>query len=77
MQGVKRRPFSFGTQRTIANVVAFKGNPVFDTSKPDVTPLKLLSFPKLALPRCESYTSLTDRLKLAYAACLDGQRHAA
>lgn len=71
MQGVKRRPFSFRTQRTIANVVAFKGNPVFDTSKPDVTPLKL------AWLGCESYTSLTDRLKLAYPACLDGQRHAA
>lgn len=62
---------------SIAGVVGFRGQLVFDTSKPDGTPRKLLNVQKLESLGWKARTSLLDGLKRAYAAYLDGQRRAA
>ena len=50
----------------IADIVGFKGRLVFDLSKPDGTPRKLLDSSRLAALGWRSRTSLRDGLKKAY-----------
>jgi GDP-L-fucose synthase len=52
---------------TIADVVGFKGDIVFDASKPDGTPRKLLDVSKLASLGWIAKTSLRDGIARAYA----------
>ena len=59
----------------VADVVGFKGELVFDGSKPDGTPQKLLDVSKLAAQGWRATTSLLDGVHLAYADFLS--RHGA
>jgi GDP-L-fucose synthase len=52
----------------IANVVGFKGTIVFDTSKPDGTPRKLLDVSRLTRLGWKPSVSLRNGLDLAYGA---------
>ena len=51
---------------TIMDVVGFEGNIVFDASKPDGTPRKLLSVDRLEQLGWRARVSLRDGIKLAY-----------
>ena len=51
---------------TVARVTGFKGNLVFDASKPDGTPRKLMDVSRLKSLGWEAQTSLEDGLRLAY-----------
>lgn len=51
---------------TIAEVVGFKGNVTFDTSKPDGTPRKLLDVSRLQQLGWQASISLEDGLRNAY-----------
>jgi GDP-L-fucose synthase len=51
---------------TIADVVGFKGQIVFDTSKPDGTPRKLLDVSRLKAMGWSPRVSLKEGIKLAY-----------
>lgn len=51
---------------SIAEVTGYKGNVVFDTSKPDGTPRKLLDVSKLKALGFEAKISLKEGLKLTY-----------
>ncbi len=51
---------------TVARVTGFKGNLVFDASKPDGTPRKLMDVSRLKSIGWEAQTSLEDGLRLAY-----------
>ena len=51
----------------VADVVGFSGELVFDSSKPDGTPQKLLDVSKLAAQGWQATTSLPDGVRLAYA----------
>ncbi len=53
--------------QTIAEVVGFKGEIVYDASKPDGTPRKVLAVDKLTQLGWQSRTTLKDGLALAYA----------
>jgi GDP-L-fucose synthase len=53
--------------RLIAEVVGYRGEIVFDTSRPDGTPRKLLDVSKLAALGWQAKTPLRDGLKVAYA----------
>jgi GDP-L-fucose synthase len=53
---------------TVMDVVGFKGRIVFDASKPDGTPRKLLDVERLAKLGWRARTSLRDGIHLAYAA---------
>jgi GDP-L-fucose synthase len=51
---------------TVMDVVGFKGRIVFDTSKPDGTPRKLLDVSRLASMGWRSRTELRDGIRAAY-----------
>lgn len=55
----------------VARTVGYTGKIVFDTSKPDGTPRKLLDVGKLAKAGWRASTSLEDGMKLAYQAYLN------
>lgn len=57
--------------RVVARTVGYTGEIVFDTSKPDGTPRKLLDVGKLARLGWQASTSLEDGMKLAYRAYLN------
>ena len=52
---------------TVMDVVGFEGEIVFDASKPDGTPRKLLNVDRLRALGWQSETSLRDRIAKAYA----------
>jgi len=52
--------------RTVADVVGYPGKIVFDTSKPDGTPLKLLDISRLSVLGWKAKTSLREGLGKAY-----------
>jgi GDP-L-fucose synthase len=52
---------------TVAEVVGFRGKIVFDSSKPDGTPRKLLDVKRLSAMGWKAKVSLRDGLALAYA----------
>ena len=56
--------------RLVADVVDYKGEIAFDTTRPDGTPRKLLDVSCLEGLGWRAKTSLTDGLKQAYAAYL-------
>jgi GDP-L-fucose synthase len=62
--------------RVVAQTVGYTGEIVFDTSKPDGTPRKLLDVGKLAQLGWRATTSLEDGLKRAYQAFLREQQPA-
>lgn len=51
---------------TVMDVIGFKGKIVFDTSKPDGTPRKLLDVSRMANLGWKAKTSLRDGIALAY-----------
>jgi GDP-L-fucose synthase len=53
--------------RTVADVVGFRGEIVYDTSKPDGTPRKLLDVTRLSAMGWKAKVSLREGLKKAYA----------
>jgi len=53
--------------KTVMNVVGFKGEIVFDASKPDGTPRKLLNVDRLRSLGWQSETSLHDGIAKAYS----------
>jgi GDP-L-fucose synthase len=53
--------------RTVADVVGYRGKIVFDTSKPDGTPRKLLDVSRLSARGWKAKTSLREGLGKAYA----------
>jgi len=57
--------------RVVANTVGFAGEIVFDSTKPDGTPRKLLDVSKLAKTGWHASTSLNEGMKLAYQAFLE------
>jgi len=58
---------------TVAEVVGFQGNLVFDTSKPDGTPRKLLDVSRLTELGWKARTTLREGTKKAYADFLKGE----
>jgi len=52
---------------TVMSVVGFKGGIVFDSSKPDGTPRKLLDVSRLKEFGWQAHTNLQEGIKLAYA----------
>lgn len=56
---------------TVMDVVGFKGNIVFDHTKPDGTPRKLLDVSRLAGLGWQARTSLSDGIAMAYAGYLE------
>lgn len=56
--------------RVVAKTVGYTGEIVFDPTKPDGTPRKLLDVSKLAKTGWRATTSLDEGMKLAYAAFL-------
>ena len=52
---------------TVMSVVGFAGNIVFDASKPDGTPRKLLNVDKLKELGWQAHTSLKDGIAKAYS----------
>ena len=56
--------------RTVAEVVGFRGKIVFDTSKPDGTPRKLVDVSRLSAMGWTAKVSLREGLEKAYAAFL-------
>jgi GDP-L-fucose synthase len=57
--------------RLVGEVVGFRGRIVFDASKPDGTPRKLLDVSKLRALGWQASTPLPDGLRRAYAAYLE------
>lgn len=57
---------------TVMKVVGFEGEIVFDASKPDGTPRKLLSVDKLKALGWKAKTGLREGIELAYHDFLDG-----
>ena len=62
--------------RTVAKVVGFEGELVFDTSKPDGTPRKLLDVSRLRAMGWSPRIGLEEGLANAYAWFLDNQERA-
>jgi GDP-L-fucose synthase len=58
---------------TIADVVGFKGNIVFDSTKPDGTPRKLLDLTKINSYGWKSKTFLKEGIIMAYNDFLGGK----
>ncbi len=58
--------------RAVADTVGYRGDLVFDASRPDGTPRKLLDVSRLDRLGWHATTSLRDGLKLAYADFLAG-----
>ncbi|MBE0435391.1 MAG: GDP-L-fucose synthase [Methylomicrobium sp.] len=58
---------------TVAKVVGFAGEIVWDTSKPDGTPRKLMDVSRLARLGWEAQTPLEEGLRLTYQWFLDNQ----
>jgi GDP-L-fucose synthase len=58
--------------RVVAEIVGYRGEIMFDTSRPDGTPRKLLDIGRLAKLGWRATTSLQDGLRRAYAAYLAG-----
>ena len=56
----------------VADVVGYRGRLVFDTSRPDGTPQKLLDVSKLALLGWRAKTPLREGIAAAYADFLAG-----
>jgi GDP-L-fucose synthase len=54
--------------RLIAEVVGYRGRIVFDTTRPDGTPRKLLDVTRLEKLGWRARTSLTNGIRLAYHA---------
>ena len=54
--------------RTVMRVVGFEGQLVFDRSKPDGTPRKLLDVSRLAALGWRARTPLEEGIRLAYRA---------
>ncbi|KYG98847.1 GDP-L-fucose synthase [Bradyrhizobium sp. DOA1] len=59
--------------RQIADTVGYRGEIVFDTSRPDGSPRKLLDTSRMAELGWQARTPLKEGLKLAYAAYLSKQ----
>ncbi|AMA58995.1 GDP-L-fucose synthase family protein [Bradyrhizobium sp. CCGE-LA001] len=59
--------------RQIADTVGYRGEIVFDTSRPDGSPRKLLDTSRMAELGWQARTPLKEGLKLAYAAYLSEQ----
>jgi GDP-L-fucose synthase len=53
---------------TVMDIVGFQGRIVFDASKPDGTPRKLLDVSRLAGLGWQARTSLRDGIRMAYQA---------
>ena len=51
----------------VKSIVGFKGDLIFDTSKPDGTPRKLLDISRLSNLGFQNSTSLEDGIALAYS----------
>jgi len=60
----------------VADVVGFRGELVFDASKPDGTPRKLLDISRLTALRWKPSTKLREGLILTYKDFLERQKHA-
>ena len=60
-------------QKTIQRVVGFEGELVFDTSKPDGTPRKLLDVSKINSLGWKAKISLEDGLRSTYEWFLENQ----
>jgi GDP-L-fucose synthase len=60
--------------RAVAETVGYQGKLVFDTSKPDGTPRKLLDVGRLSKLGWRATTSLKDGIALAYQAFLKEQK---
>jgi GDP-L-fucose synthase len=58
--------------RLVADVVGYRGSIVFDTSRPDGTPRKVLNVSKLSQLGWVAHTSLRDGLAQAYADFIQG-----
>jgi GDP-L-fucose synthase len=63
--------------RLVASVVGYSGGIIFDTSRPDGTPRKLLNVSRLAKLGWRARTSLEDGIRLAYQAYLRESKQAA
>lgn len=57
----------------VSEVVGYEGQIVFDTSKPDGTPRKLMDVSRLAASGWTARTGLSEGLKIAYSDMLDLQ----
>jgi GDP-L-fucose synthase len=60
--------------RAVASIVGYQGTIVYDTSKPDGTPRKLVDVTRLSALGWKAATSLHDGLSKAYADFLTGTR---
>ncbi len=79
----KNKPlFNIGTGKDISikalaelikKIIGFNGKIVFDTSKPDGTPLKLLDSSKINHLNWHAMTPLKDGIKSAYSAFKENQ----
>ena len=56
--------------KTIGQVIGFKGKFIFDKSKPDGTPRKLINSKKINSLGWKSKTNLLDGIKLTYESYL-------
>jgi GDP-L-fucose synthase len=61
--------------RLVAGVVGYQGDVVFDTSKPDGTPRKLLDVSKLKTAGWQASTDLCDGIELALVDFLSRREH--
>jgi GDP-L-fucose synthase len=59
---------------TVMDMVGFKGKIVFDSSKPDGTPRKLLDVSRMATLGWQAKTSLKDGIAKAYASYLESPK---
>jgi GDP-L-fucose synthase len=59
--------------RVVADVVGYTGEMIFDTSKPDGTPRKLLDVGRLAKLGWRARTPLNEGMKLAYQSFLENK----
>ena len=58
---------------TAAEVIGYKGEIIYDTSKPDGTPRKLLDVSKINALGWQAKTSLREGIKIAYEDFLKGK----